>query len=517
MICKLTNADFQNILMVINDAAVVYKGKIPVDRWKIPYMPAEELKAEIRSGLQFYGLKKNKLLIAVMGIQRVNDVTLIRHAYVMTSHQRTGLGEKLLKHLLDLAETPKIYVGTWEAAEWALKFYQKHGFELLKTEKKNGLLKRYWNIPERQVETSVVLELKRQKPMKQTLLLKVNSQKPDLSKIETAARIIQEGGLVAFPTETVYGLGADALNAAAVLALFEAKKRPLDNPPIVHIADVEEVYKLTKEVSEKAELIMQRFWPGPLTLVFKRSSIVPNVTVAGLDTVAIRMPKHKVALALIKQSGCPIAAPSANLAGKPSPTTAHHVYEDLNGRIDAILDGGPATIGVESTVLDLSVDPPMVLRPGGTTFESLKKVLDKVQLHPFVEAEKELTLENMRSPGMKHRHYAPKAEVILVEGTVSAVTSKIKELAEKYSLENLKVGILATDETKVCYQTDVVRSLGSRFNLAIVAQNLFRLLREIDAENVDIILAEGVPSEEMGLAVMNRLRKASGYHIIKAE
>ena len=353
--------------------------------------------------------------------------------------------------------------------------------------------------------------------MKQTLLLKVNPEKPDLTKIEMAAQIIQKGGLVAFPTETVYGLGADALNADAVLALFEAKKRPLDNPPIVHIADVSEVYKLTKEVSEKAELIMHKFWPGPLTLVFKRSSIIPNVTVAGLDTVAIRMPKHKVALALIKQSGCPIAAPSANLAGKPSPTTAKHVYEDLNGRIDAILDGGPTSIGVESTVLDLSVDPPMVLRPGGTTFEALKKVLDKVQLHPFVEAEKELPLENIKSPGMKHRHYAPKAEVILVEGTVSAVTSKIKELAENYALKNLKVGILATDETKVIYQADVVRSLGSRFNLAIIAQNLFRLLREIDAENVDIILAEGVPSEEMGLAVMNRLRKASGYHIIKAE
>ncbi len=353
--------------------------------------------------------------------------------------------------------------------------------------------------------------------MKQTLLLKVNPNNPDLTKIEMAAQIIQKGGLVAFPTETVYGLGADALNADAVLALFEAKKRPLDNPPIVHIANASEVYKLTQEVSGNAELIMRKFWPGPLTIVFKRSRIIPNVTVAGLDTVAIRMPKHKVALALIKQSGCPIAAPSANLAGKPSPTTAKHVYEDLNGRIDAILDGGPTSIGVESTVLDLSVDPPLVLRPGGTTFEALKKVLEKVQLHPFVEAEKELPLENIKSPGMKHRHYAPKAEVILVEGTVSAVTSTIKDLAKKYALENLKVGILATDETKVSYQADVVRSLGSRINLEMIAQNLFRLLREIDAENVDIILAEGVPSAEMGLAVMNRLRKASAYHIIKAE
>ena len=353
--------------------------------------------------------------------------------------------------------------------------------------------------------------------MKQTLLLKVNPENPDPTKIQTAAQIIQNGGLVAFPTETVYGLGADALNPDAVLALFEAKKRPLDNPPIIHIADTREVYKLAQEVPKKAELIMKEFWPGPLTLIFKRSSIVPNVTVAGLDTVAIRMPKHKVALALIKQSDCPIAAPSANLAGKPSPTTAKHVYEDLNGRIDAILDGGPTSIGVESTVLDLSVDPPMVLRPGGTTFEALKQVLGNVQLHPFVEAEKELPLEKIKSPGMKHRHYAPKAEVILVEGTVSAVKSKIQELADAYALKDAKVGILATDETQKSYRAAVVKSLGSRFNLAIIAQNLFRLLREVDAENVDVIIAEGIPSEGMGLAVMNRLRKASGYHIIKAE
>ena len=353
--------------------------------------------------------------------------------------------------------------------------------------------------------------------MKQTLLLKVNPENPDPAKIQAAAQIIQKGGLVAFPTETVYGLGADALNPDAVLALFEAKKRPLDNPPIVHVANPSEVYKLAQEVPQKAELLMKEFWPGPLTLVFKHSSIIPNVTVAGLDTVAIRMPKHKVALALIKQSSCPIAAPSANLAGKPSPTTAKHVYEDLNGRIDAILDGGPTKIGVESTVLDLSVDPPMVLRPGGTTFEALKRVLGDVKLHPFVQAEKELPLEKIRSPGMKHRHYAPKAEVILVEGTLSAVKIKIQELADAYALKGAKVGILATDETQMVYKANVVKSLGSRFNLVVVAQNLFRLLREVDAENVDVIIAEGVPLEGIGLAVMNRLRKASGYHIIKAE
>jgi L-threonylcarbamoyladenylate synthase len=353
--------------------------------------------------------------------------------------------------------------------------------------------------------------------MKETFLLKVDSENPDQAKIRIAAQVIQKGGLVAFPTETVYGLGADALNPDAVLALFEAKKRPLDNPPIIHVANASEVYKLVQEVPKKAELLMKKFWPGPLTLVFKRSSIIPSVTVAGLDTVAIRMPKHKVALALIKLSGLPIAAPSANLAGKPSPTTAKHVYEDLNGRIDVILDGGPANIGVESTVVDLTVDPPMILRPGGTSFEALKKILGDVKLHPFVQAEEELPLEKIRSPGMKHRHYAPNAEVILVEGAIAAVTSKIKELSEFYRLKGAKVGILATDETQAAYKADVVRSLGSRFNLAVVAQNLFRLLREVDAENVDVIIAEGVSSEGVGLAIMNRLRKASGYHIIKAE
>lgn len=349
-----------------------------------------------------------------------------------------------------------------------------------------------------------------------TLILKVDSNNPAIAEIQKAAKIIQNGGLVAFPTETVYGLGADALNGNAILRLFEAKKRPLDNPPIVHIADVSEVYPLAAEVPSNAELLMKQFWPGPLTLVFKCSNNVPKETVAGLDTIAIRMPKHKVALELIKRSRRPIAAPSANLSGKPSPTTAQHVYEDLNGRIDAIIDGGATNIGVESTVVDLSSDPPMLLRPGGTPFEVLKKVLGDLRLHPFVQSEQELPLEKIRSPGMKHKHYAPKAEVILVEGSVEAIEDKIKELAASYTFKGCKVGVLATDETQPAYKADVVKSMGSRFNLSTIAQNLFRLLREVDAEGVDVILAESVPSEGLGLAVMNRLRKASGYRIIKA-
>jgi len=352
--------------------------------------------------------------------------------------------------------------------------------------------------------------------MKKTMLLKVDSQEPEAEKIRIAADFIKKGGLVAFPTETVYGLGADALNPKAVLALFEAKKRPLDNPPIVHVGNPKDVYRLVKEVPPNAERLMKNFWPGPLTLIFKRSNIVPDVTVAGLDTIAVRMPRHNVALALLRESNCPIAAPSANLAGKPSPTIAKHVLDDLNGRIDAILDAGPTRIGVESTVLDMTVDPPQILRPGGTPYEVLKKILGKVELHPVAVAEKEVPVERARSPGVKHKHYAPNAEVILVEGEVSAIKGKVKELAEFYMRKGNKVGVLATDETASYYKVDVVKSLGSRNDLAIIAKNLFRLLREFDSEGVDVVIAEGIPLEGLGLAVMNRLRKASGYRIVKA-
>jgi len=347
-------------------------------------------------------------------------------------------------------------------------------------------------------------------------VLKVDSQKPKMGTIRIAADFIKKGGLVAFPTETVYGLGADALNSKAVLAVFEAKKRPLDNPPIVHVGNPKDVYNLVKEVPPKAEKLMKNFWPGPLTLIFKRSNIVPDVTVAGLDTIAIRMPRHNVALALLRGSGCPIAAPSANLAGKPSPTTAKHVWDDLNGRIDAILDAGPTNIGVESTVLDLTVDPPQILRPGGTVYEVLRKFLGKVELHPVAVAEKELQIEKVRSPGMKHKHYAPNADVIVVEGEVSAVMEKVKELAKFYKQKGIKVGVLATDETVGYYEADIVKSLGSRNDLAVIAKNLFRLLREFDLDCVDVIIAEGIPAEGLGLAVMNRLRKASGYKIFRA-
>ncbi|HUU88205.1 MAG TPA: L-threonylcarbamoyladenylate synthase [Candidatus Glassbacteria bacterium] len=351
--------------------------------------------------------------------------------------------------------------------------------------------------------------------MKKTILLKVDPNKPDLSKIKVAANIIKKGGLVAFPTETVYGLGADALNSKAILSLFKAKNRPIDNPPIIHVENLDQIKNLAKEIPIKAKLLIEKFWPGPLTIVFQRSENIPIESTAGLDTIAIRMPQHKVALALIKKSKCPIAAPSANISGKPSPTLAKHVFDDLNGKIDAILDGGPTCIGVESTVVNITVNPPEVLRPGGISIEDLKKTIGDIKIHPFVLTDKQLTIEKIRSPGMKHKHYAPKAKVILVEGAVLLIIKKVTEIAKQYMLKELKVGILATQETVQYYNADIVKSLGSRFNLKGIAHNLFSLLREFDDENVDIIVAEGVPSEGVGLAIMNRLRKAAAYNIVK--
>jgi len=350
--------------------------------------------------------------------------------------------------------------------------------------------------------------------MKRTIVLKVNSERPEVDKIKAAAKIIREGGLVAFPTETVYGLGADALNPEAVRRIYAAKKRPLDNPIIVHISDKRDLYKLAREVPENIDELT-RLWPGPLTIILKASEAVPRETTGGLDTVAIRMPNHKVALALIRESGVPIAAPSANLAGRPSPTTAEHVKQDLNGRIDMILDAGPTRIGVESTVVDLTSNPPQILRPGGFPFEDLKRIIKDLRLHPSVTADREVYIERPPSPGMKHRHYAPKAKLILVEGRMEALTDKIQELVNKYSCDGRRVGVLSTDETKHLYRADVVKSLGSRNDPACMARKLFRLLREFDEEKVDVIIAEGVPMRHLGLAVMNRLRKASGFNIVK--
>ncbi len=352
--------------------------------------------------------------------------------------------------------------------------------------------------------------------LKRTILLRLDPDHPSKDIILAAADLIKRGGCVAFPTETVYGLGADALNPDAVLGLFVAKERPLDNPPIVHVSQEKEMRRLVKNIPPEAHVLMDCFWPGPLTLIFKRSAVVPSVTVAGLDTIAIRMPQNRIALGLIENSGCPIAAPSANLAGKPSPTTAQHVMKDLGGRIDAVLDGGPTEVGLESTVVDLTSDPPEILRPGGVSFESLKQRIEKIRVSRFASANEPIPNGEARSPGMKHKHYAPNSDMWLVEGELEPVIRKIRELSLQYQQNGKRVGILATEETRSCYgNTAFVKVLGSRCDLLGMAKRLFGILREFDYEDVDVIIGEGLPTEGLGLALMNRLRKAAGHKIVR--
>jgi L-threonylcarbamoyladenylate synthase len=314
-----------------------------------------------------------------------------------------------------------------------------------------------------------------------------------LSAKETAraAGIIRKGGTVAFPTETVYGLGADALNAKAVKKIFRAKGRPSDNPLIVHIASRKDVYKLADDVPRSAELLMEKFWPGPLTMVLKKSKSVPKIATAGLNTVAIRMPRHKVALALIKAAKAPIAAPSANLSGKPSPTSAEHVIFDLSGKIDAIIDGGETDIGIESTVIDLTSKVPAILRPGKITREQLKKVLGKIATHHGKQ-------KTARSPGMKHRHYAPEAKMIIVKGKPAAVKKEIAKLAKAYGKMGKRVAVIKIGK-----------------NLEATAKNLFAILRHLDRKKFGIILSESIPKKGLGVAIMDRLERAAGNNIIE--
>jgi L-threonylcarbamoyladenylate synthase len=330
--------------------------------------------------------------------------------------------------------------------------------------------------------------------------------KVDERGIKIAAMFILEGKLVAFPTETVYGLGADALNEEAVRKIFEAKGRPADNPLIVHIADLSDLRKLARDVPQEAKLLAEKFWPGPLTIVLPRKEEVPDVTTGGLDTVAVRMPAHPIALALIRAS-TPIAAPSANISGKPSPTLAEHVIDDFYGKIDAIIDGGETRVGVESTVIDLSSEKPTLLRPGGLPLEEIERVIGEVEIHPAVRGK---LVDVARSPGMKYKHYSPNAQVIVVEGRRENVGRKIAELVEEYRSKGLRVGVMATRE----YEADELFYLGKTEEE--IARNLFKALRELDRRGVDVIIAEGIEERGLGFAVMNRLRKAAGYRIVWA-
>ncbi|MEW6081606.1 MAG: L-threonylcarbamoyladenylate synthase [Bacillota bacterium] len=328
-------------------------------------------------------------------------------------------------------------------------------------------------------------------------------------ELDEPARLLRDGGLVAFPTETVYGLGAAARDARAIHRMYEAKGRPADNPTIVHVSSPGDVEPLVQQVKPVHARLIERFWPGPLTLIFNRSSRVPPVVSSGLDTVAVRMPRHRVALELIARASVPVAAPSANLSGRPSPTTARHVLDDLDGRIDAVVDGGPAGVGVESTVLDLTGQVPVILRPGGVTREALQEFLGEVEVAPGILEGGAGYWGVPASPGMKYRHYAPRAELWLVEGPREAQVARIKKILRDLHAKGLKVGVLAHRETAHSYDAFQVVTMGSWDRPDEVASQLFAALRQIDASCPDMIVAEGMVTSGMGLAVMNRLRKAA--------
>lgn len=330
--------------------------------------------------------------------------------------------------------------------------------------------------------------------------------------LREAGEIIKAGGLVAFPTETVYGLGGDALNPASAKKIYEAKGRPSDNPLIVHIAAMEALPAIVEEVPETAKRLASLFWPGPLTMILKKAKRVPKETTGGLDTVAVRMPVHDVALDFIQAAGGYVAAPSANRSGRPSPTTAAYVAEDMEGRIEMILDGGQATLGLESTIVDLTVEPPMLLRPGFVTEEMLSVALGEVAVDETLLRGD--SGQAPKAPGMKYRHYAPKGELVIVRGAEAAVTAYINERLREGRAENKKTGVIATDETVAHYEADVRLGVGEKGSAKAVAERLYRVLRECDDEGVELILSECFDGEGVGAAVMNRLMKAAGYHII---
>ncbi|BFI73913.1 L-threonylcarbamoyladenylate synthase [Sulfurisphaera ohwakuensis] len=341
-----------------------------------------------------------------------------------------------------------------------------------------------------------------------TQILKIDPLNPEIDKIKIAADVIRNGGTVAFPTETVYGLGANAFDGNACLKIFQAKNRPVDNPLIVHIADFNQLFEVAKDIPDKVLEIAQIVWPGPLTFVLKKTERIPKEVTAGLDTVAVRMPAHPIALQLIRESGVPIAAPSANLATRPSPTKAEDVITDLNGRVDVIIDGGHTFFGVESTIINVTVEPPVLLRPGPFTVEELKKLFGDIIIPEFAQGKKEA--EIALAPGMKYKHYAPNTRLLLVENR-NIFKDVVSLLSKKY-----KVALLIPKELSKEFEGLQQIILGSDENLYEVARNLFDSFRELDKLNVDLGIMIGFPERGIGFAIMNRARKASGFSIIKA-
>ena len=346
-----------------------------------------------------------------------------------------------------------------------------------------------------------------------TKILKIDENNIDTEAIREAGEIMKKGGLVAFPTETVYGLGGDALNENSSAKIYAAKGRPSDNPLIVHISNMGALPKIVREIPREAYLLAEKYWPGPLTMIFNKSDVVPYATTGGLDTVAVRMPSNRTARALIDAAGGYVAAPSANRSGRPSPTVAKYVIEDLNGQIEMIIDGGEVNIGLESTIIDLSESRPTILRPGYITEEMLEEAIGQVDVDKTIIGNH--SGQAPKAPGMKYRHYAPKGNLTIVEGEPSAVVEYINDQVETLQKEGIKTGVIATDETAAKYLGGDVKSAGKRQNEEEIARHLFRILREFDDDEVQVMFAESFPHEGIGQAIMNRLLKAAGHQVVR--
>lgn len=347
----------------------------------------------------------------------------------------------------------------------------------------------------------------------ETIVSRMKHTTEDEKAILQAGNIIKQGGLVAFPTETVYGLGGDALNPDSSRKIYAAKGRPSDNPLIIHICRLEDIHRIVSDFPKKAQQLANEFWPGPLTMVLPKSETVPCETTGGLNTVAVRMPVDPVALAFIDASGGYVAAPSANVSGRPSPTSSRYVEEDMCGRIEMIIDGGDVEIGLESTIVDLTGDTPMLLRPGSITLEMLRSVLGKVEVDPTI-MEGNLAVRP-KAPGMKYRHYAPKGELTIVSGASDAVIKCINEMAATGMEQGEKVGIIGTEENISFYKGNSIKSVGKRDDEVSIAKHLYRSLREFDDEGVTRIYSESFSTGGMGQAIMNRLLKAAGHKVLE--
>lgn len=335
----------------------------------------------------------------------------------------------------------------------------------------------------------------------------------DTRALAEAGRLIKQGELVAFPTETVYGLGGDALRADSARKIYAAKGRPSDNPLIIHISRWEDIYHICRDIPEAAKKLADAFWPGPLTMVLKKQEVVPKETTGGLDTVAVRLPSHPVARAFIEAAGGYVAAPSANVSGRPSPTLAKYVLEDMGGKIPLIIDGGAVGIGVESTIVDLTEDTPVILRPGYITHEMLKAVLGAVS--EDVTMMESLQDVAPKAPGMKYRHYAPKGSLTIVAGPTDEVVDYINAACEAAGFAGKRTGVLCTSETAARYQADCIKCVGTRADEGTVAHSLYQMLRECDDEGLEVLFSESFPTEGIGQAIMNRLLKAAGHQIIQ--